>query len=102
MTTHNIQLGINIDDESIINAVRENARKQISRGLFGSEEICNTSYWGRVTFSNEFKGSCIDPYLEELFKNPEIREMIAKYTAEILSGRLMNSNKFKEQVKDRI
>lgn len=47
MTTHNIQLGINIDDESIINAIRENARKQISRGLFGSEEISNAYHWGK-------------------------------------------------------
>lgn len=52
-----------------------------------------------MKFSNEFKERCIDPYLEELFKNPEMREIIAKYTAEILSERLLKSNKFKEQVK---
>lgn len=95
-TTHNIQLGISVDDDSIVKSVIEAARKSIERGLF-NEEITHNR-WGRYEFSREFRNGCIDPLLEEMFNDEAMRNLIAKYAAEILSERLVRSGKFKDKV----
>lgn len=92
---HNIQVGVNVDDASIIRGIEQAAIGEIQKGLFG--DIVRTN-WGRYEFSREFKNSFFYNYIDKVFEDERLRTTIAKETALVLADKLMHSNKFKEKI----
>ena len=97
--THNIQIGVNIDDDSIIKGVKGAAVSDIEKAMFGH---IVTTQWGATTFTREFLNGFFKEYMDEVFERKEIKELIATKAADILAERLMRSNKFKEKIAEKM
>ena len=101
--THNIQIGINVDDDSIINGVKAEAIHNIQKALFGKIiAIDQWCYRKEYRFSDEFKRDYLDKVFDKLFSDPELREGIIKETASVLADRLMKSTAFKQKIADNV
>jgi len=90
--THNIQVGVTVDDESIAESVVKGAVQSIQLGMFG--KIIN-NHWTGVEFSREFQQRFLTNYFDKVFADPEMRELIAEKTAEKLAEKLGKSKTFK-------
>ena len=101
--THNIQIGVNVDDEAIVNGVKAEALHQIERALFG--KIIDTSryYYGRdYRFTDDFKRDYLDEMFEKIFNDKDFRQLLVDTTADALVERLMKSTAFKQRIADKI
>lgn len=95
MTTHNIQFGVNIDDESIIQGVERAAIQSIQTGMFGR---IGDPYG---TFTRAFTRDFLEGYFDKLFQDPAMREALIKATAENLAGRLMRASTFRKKLEEK-
>lgn len=95
MVTHNIQIGVNVDEESIRNAVIEGAAKDIQLGMFGR---AITHGWSAPSFTREFEREVLEPLLTDIFSSDEFKERVAEKTAVIMADKLAKSKKFKDAV----
>ena len=94
-TVHNIQIGVNVDEESIIQGVEQKAIEEIQKGIFGSAVKYR---WSSYEFSREFINRFFEPYMDKVFADENLRKAIVDKTAELLAEKLARSTKFRESV----
>lgn len=97
--THNIQLGINVDDDSIRNGVEQSAIHQIQKALFGY--IIRNQY-GSYKFSEDFKRDYLNRFFEHILEDTDLKKQIAEMTTDIVAERLLRSPKFRELIKAKL
>lgn len=102
--THNIQIGVNIDEESIKQAVVQETARNIQRGLFGT--ILSDNKVVQPRFTDEFKRDFLTRYFDKELKSGElmapIEKLAAEKLAEMMVDRLMKSKAFKDSVATKI